>query len=534
MATKTSAPSDEMAALRRTISGIPVDLGGFNFSDKPVKKAKATANMGLAEYMDKVLGLPPAPHHQVWIEKIEACLNGTAEKPNLLVVAPPGTAKSTIFSMGLPTWYLAHHPDHNFLALTSSDPQAHKFLGTVQGVLEGSHIYEDYFPDDKIRPDKKRGWSGTGLYLQGTPKLSKDPAYLCAGWSASIIGNRAHVVLIDDPLTQAQARSRTEQAAAKSYFDDTVATRHHPGKQLHVLAVMTRWHELDLASHFIEQGDWEVVIMPALTKIGEDADGKPIWQSIWPEMYSVDFYLDKWAKSGSSTFYCVYQGDPTAVGGGIFKSAKWFQPIPEDFQPMAHPRVQYWDLTFGKGSVDSDYMVGLTLCVDGVNLVVVDVARTQNPEAFASLDDPALLGYSGRAIYIAQRIILWQPGIVKFEVDNFHITAVKDLIREVAQLCHVVPQEDRLEGDKKQRAYAPAARAEAGHLFVDVNAPWYPEFEAELLAFDNAAHDDQVDALSGATKASTRIQVVHPSARESSYRIVASQPRVSGWTLKGH
>ena len=32
-------------------------------------------------------------------------------------------------------------------------------------------------------------------------------------------------------------------------------------------------------------------------------------------------------------------------------------------------------------------------------------------------------------------------------------------------------------------------------LYVQTNAPWYPEFRAELLSFPAGKHDDQVDAI---------------------------------------
>ncbi|MEM7781077.1 MAG: hypothetical protein AAF697_11870 [Pseudomonadota bacterium] len=37
---------------------------------------------------------------------------------------------------------------------------------------------------------------------------------------------------------------------------------------------------------------------------------------------------------------------------------------------------------------------------------------------------------------------------------------------------------------------------EAGQILLPTQAPWLEDFEHELLAFPNARHDDQVDALS--------------------------------------
>ena len=54
----------------------------------------------------------------------------------------------------------------------------------------------------------------------------------------------------------------------------------------------------------------------------------------------------------------------------------------------------------------------------------------------------------------------------------------------------------RPEGGKLERMASQTAKIEAGHVHLPENAPWLPEFLAELLAFPNGRHDDQVDSVS--------------------------------------
>jgi predicted phage terminase large subunit-like protein len=54
----------------------------------------------------------------------------------------------------------------------------------------------------------------------------------------------------------------------------------------------------------------------------------------------------------------------------------------------------------------------------------------------------------------------------------------------------------RPDGGKLERMAAQTAKIEAGHMHVPENAPWLPEFLAELLAFPHGRHDDQVDSVS--------------------------------------
>jgi len=58
-------------------------------------------------------------------------------------------------------------------------------------------------------------------------------------------------------------------------------------------------------------------------------------------------------------------------------------------------------------------------------------------------------------------------------------------------------QANRTTGSKEIRANPLSAAAEAGNVKL-VRGPWIREFLDELEAFPGEAHDDQVDAASGA------------------------------------
>jgi hypothetical protein len=98
------------------------------------------------------------------------------------------------------------------------------------------------------------------------------------------------------------------------------------------------------------------------------------------------------------------------------------------------------------------------------------------------------------------------PDFVGVEEGAFKQAATRDLIRRVQQLLareHQVAVGVRTvkpSGDKTMRAQLPAGRAQSGLLFTDRRADWWAILEGELLGFPKAAHDDCVDALSGAVQ----------------------------------
>jgi predicted phage terminase large subunit-like protein len=50
--------------------------------------------------------------------------------------------------------------------------------------------------------------------------------------------------------------------------------------------------------------------------------------------------------------------------------------------------------------------------------------------------------------------------------------------------------------DKVTRMSAQSAKIEAGRVLVPEHAAWLNDFKAEIMAFPNVAHDDQIDSLS--------------------------------------
>jgi len=427
-----------------------------------------------------VHGFPPARHHETWIDRVSLLTAPTGARTSrkLLLVAPPGHGKSHWLSLVLPAWYAGNHPDHSVLFFTSSDTMARQFGGTVKSTLESNDRHRAAFPDAAARPDTARGWSTDGLYLHGTPDNSKDPAYRALGWGASVIGARAHGVILDDPLTQEQARSPIEQEKARRYHDLTVDSRLHPGGWC--VAVMTRWHEADLAAHLAGKDDWEVLALPALSEDG---------QALWPERFPVEWLEAKRRDIGGPLFACLYQADPSALGGAIFKAADWLRPLPDGFTRAQCGRVvQYWDLAYS-GKETADYTVGVTLGrgPDGA-LYVLGVFRQR-------VSQEQLLNV------VARQVHLWRPAVVGVEEAAYRAPVTRDLIGRLLRgelPCHF--QAIKPVADKVTRARLPAGRAEAGLLYCDRGAPWYEEFAAELTAFPNGAHDDQVDALAGATQ----------------------------------
>jgi len=143
-----------------------------------------------------------------------------------------------------------------------------------------------------------------------------------------------------------------------------------------------------------------------------------------------------------------------------------------------------WDMAF-KDTDASDYVVGQVWAQQGADIYLLDQVRGR-------WDFPETLRQ------VRQLAVKWPDALLKIVEDKANGTAV------LAQLRHTVPglvAETPTESKPaRAQAVAPLVEARNVHLPSPELAPWVGAFIDECAAFDNGAHDDQVDAMSQALK----------------------------------
>lgn len=489
--------------------------------DEATEKVEQIRN-DLGAYGEFVHGHTPARHHRLWIDLIHGLTSGTLTETaiglgllpetergtfrnKLLLLAPPASAKSSWCSIALPTWYLGKYPDRTVLFFTSSDPAAVGFGNTIKILLEQAREHKEIWPDQAGRPDKRRGWSSDGLYLKATPMSGQSPAYRAVGWGASVMGQRANLLIIDDPMNQENAESGIEQAKAKRYYDMTLGPRLQPGSGA-ALAVMTRWAEGDLASHFIEKaeqgGDWLVVPLPMVAEAGDPLGRKP-GELLWPEQYPRSFVEMQRKSMGSAAFSCVYNTSVAQMAGDVFSDERWFKPLPANFADIRESLlvIQGVDVAFSEKD-RACFTVVLTL---GLNVATGDAYIIN------VLRDRMTVGQTEDAL--VSQILTFRPGVTGIEDTAFKHAVTAELVANVRRRVYAnivaVPPREMVKGrsDKVARARLPAQRAEAGLVYADKQAHWWPAFISEVLAFPRGRTNDQVDALSLAMYMPLRLRV---------------------------
>lgn len=231
--------------------------------------------------------------------------------------------------------------------------------------------------------------------------------------------------------------------------------------------------------------------------------------SIWPGRFTKAYY-EALRLDDPALFGCLYQGDPTAAGGDHFR-AEWFKPLPAGLELSKLRIVQFWDTAFSESKI-ADYSSCVTIGVDeDRNIYLLHVLNERL--------SPARL-----VTRMVEMIEMWQPHLVGVERPAFRQRAVRDIVDQVNRQTMRTIRDIAPEGDKIARAKLPAGRAESGKFYVNMQATWWPQYLKQLVGFPNMAHDDMVDATSGAVKLAAQSRV-QSSLVETPYTIEGATPK---------
>ena len=140
------------------------------------------------------------------------------------------THNSELASRSFPAWHLGRVPDHEIIACSYNVSLAMSFSRKVKEIIE-SPDYEAVF-DSRLNPNN-----------QGAEEWSLDGhagGYVAAGVGGGITGKGAHVLLIDDPIKNAEeADSGDIREKLWDWYGSTAYTRLAPGGGVLVIQCMT-------------------------------------------------------------------------------------------------------------------------------------------------------------------------------------------------------------------------------------------------------------------------------------------------------
>ena len=413
-------------------------------------------------------GHQPAAHHRLILAELEHL--AAARTDRLMLLLPPGSAKSTYASLVFPPWWLARHPRSSIIATSHTASLARHFGRGVRGLVEAHAPRLGYQLDPASRAAHRFATNAGGEYY-------------ATGVRGPITGRRADLILIDDPVkSQAEADSPAARDQLWNWFRSDLSTRLKPGGR--IVLVMTRWHPDDLGGRIQDGPDpWRILRLPALAE-PQDPLGRKPGDPLWPEWEDATGIARKRALIGERAFAALFQQDPRHRTGRLFHAAKI--TLADDLMPTTGA-VRAWDLaaTAETRGRDPDYTVGLKLARDPASgFVVLDIVRLRGGPHEVEQTLVATAAADGPAVPIG---LPQDPG-----------QAGKQQIRNLAARLagyRVIASPET--GAKENRALPAASQVNNGNVTLR-RAPWNRNFIEELQDFPDGTKDDQVDALSRA------------------------------------
>lgn len=433
------------------------------------------------------VGSGMALHHKVMCEAIQRCIE--TDYGRLILMLPPGAAKSTYASSVAPIWAMAKWPGFQTI-LTSYGTDLAKKHGRKGRAIARQPVFVDAFGTTLSKDTK-----AAELW-----RLDNGAEYMAGGILSGITGARADLVVGDDLVAgQQEAMSKATRAATWDAWESDALSRLKPKGSVVLLG--TRWHPLDpigmlLPADYAGQSGpvlcsdgmvWNVLCIPAEAEREDDPLGRRPGEMLWPEWFTEEHWKPWRAKA--RIWASLFQQRPNIAGGDKFK-AEWIKWYDEGEHPEWLNVYGFSD--YGAPSEDTEDPDFTEHGVFGMdedgNLWALDwffgqVTTNVGVDAFLNL------------------AAMWKPRRWWNEKGPIY-NAIKPEINRKRRERGVRVGLDALPSsvNKVARAESFFSMAEAGKVYLP-RTPWARRLAEQLCAFPVLAHDDAVDVASLAGRA---------------------------------
>ena len=323
------------------------------------------------EWLFKPVETVAAAHHVLLMDTLDKVL--TREIPNLMVFMPPGSAKSTYASVVFPAYAMGKKPGTKIILASYASAIAWKQSRRTRQIAKSAK-YQPIFNTSLVAGNQSvEEWG-----------LDNGSEYMAGGLLAGMTGNRASIILVDDPVSgREDAESDTLRKKTREAYQDDLMTRLIPGGSQ--IIIQTRWSEADLSGGILPENwngesgllacrdgqNWHVLCLPAICDRADDPLGRKIGDPLWPEWFKDDHFAK--FQGNPRTWSALFQQKPRPSEGADFKLSwlmRYLSP------PRKMNKLILVDPSSGKHKDKGDYtcmwVIGLG---EDQNIYVIDCIR---------------------------------------------------------------------------------------------------------------------------------------------------------------
>lgn len=454
------------------------------FFEPPPRRACPWATPG-----DMALELDPKTVQTPALNLIDQALVDVADGrcKRLMLAMPPQEGKSQRTSRRFPLWMLVRNPDLRIAIVSNSHGLARRWGRAIRDDIaaHGDKLGLAVNPASSAADD----WE----------ILGHNGSVFCVGIAGSLTGRPVDLLIIDDPYKNSeQADSAAWKETVRDFWTEVAIPRLGPDSA--VVIIQTRWRTDDLSGWLQERDDgveWRVLNIPAQADHDPNkGETDPLGREPGEFMVSArgrsraDWEQRK-REAGSRSWNALFQGRPSPAEGNIFQREWWqFYTAPQWTEQPNGARwahgfdevITSWDMTF-KNTDGADYVCGQVWGRRGASAYLLDQVHRR-------------MTFVETLQAVRSLAARWPQSTVKLVEDKANGTAVINFLRRT--IPGLIPVEP--DGSKSARAAAVSPLVEAKNVFLPAPelAPWVDDLIEEAAGFPNAAHDDQVDAMSQA------------------------------------
>jgi hypothetical protein len=161
-------------------------------------------------------------------------------------------------SVAWPAWILGNQPTARIIVASYSRLLSEKHSLDTRCVMQ-SGWYKKLFPEVELSKDQN-----TKYKFQTVQRGYR----IATSVGGTLTGEGGDFIIVDDPLSSAQALSETLRKRATNWFDQTLVTRLNDRKKGVIVLVMHRLHQEDLTGYLLykPKNIWHHICLPMISK----------------------------------------------------------------------------------------------------------------------------------------------------------------------------------------------------------------------------------------------------------------------------
>lgn len=432
------------------------------------------------------------------------------ELQNLLVNIPPGTAKSRFFSVAAPAWAWLHDPTMAMIAVSSNKAVVRRDADLLKNLINSAWYRDNFAPQWTMREDK----SAVGMFqLQ-----SKSGRLLgwrkSSGIEADIVGERADLILVDDPHDPRDVLKGSGEALTKpiNTYDKSIANRVNNLTLSMRVVVAHRVHKNDLSGHLITRSKQKWVRLSVRLERGAAhlqnvvgwLDPRKQGERLLPRRFTEAVTATERETYGDM-FEALYNQEPPDFGNAIFKGDefRWFRfadqvaygrrPAGASTDPARVLERLDTQRFFDKVVISVDANMAQNNSKAKGSMVGLQVWGLRDADKFLIDVRSEPLGFNEMVDAILQCLADYPEATIALVENKANGNAAMAQLQDtILELVPISP-----DGSKEGRARACTGQVRAGRVYIQDGQAWADRFCAQVFSFPFTpdGRNDDVDAM---------------------------------------